>query len=71
MPDLHGRHRWYGFVSIKQAVTTDELVAWEGHGANHGLHAARFSAIDIDVTDPKIRNFIQGPADWHLGPAPV
>lgn len=71
VPGLHGRHGWYGFDWMKHETTADEAATWEGHGANLGLRATRFPAIDIDVTDREIRDFIQGLADRHLGPAPA
>ncbi|WP_179166243.1 AAA family ATPase [Azospirillum agricola] len=71
VPGLHGRHGWYGFDWMKHETTAEDAATWEGHGANLGLRATRFPAIDIDVTDREIRDFIQGLADRHLGPAPA
>lgn len=71
VPGLHGRHGWYGFDWMKHTATAEDVLTWECHGANLGLRATRFPAIDIDVTDREIRDFIQGLADRHLGPAPA
>ncbi|MBK3797888.1 AAA family ATPase [Azospirillum brasilense] len=71
VPGLHGHHGWYGFDWMKHEATAEDVATWEGWKANLGLRATRFPAVDIDVTDLEIRDFIQGLADRHLGPAPA
>lgn len=71
VPGVLGRHGWYGWDWMKHETTAEDVMKWQRDGANLGLRATRFPAVDIDVTDRELRDVVQGTADRHLGAAPA
>jgi hypothetical protein len=63
--------RWAGYNWRKHEPTLDDVRQWCAHGANVGLRADRFPAVDIDCTDPQLVRIIAEAAQAKLGPAPV
>lgn len=44
---------------------------WDADGANIGLNAGQFPAVDIDCTSPELAQLVEDIAQGTLGPAPV
>lgn len=62
---------WSGYPWQGHQPTLRDILTWTKHGANVGLQAAHYPAIDIDVTNPEIADLIEAEAVRCLGPAPV
>lgn len=62
---------WHGYGWRKHTPTAEEVHAWCLNGANVGLKADRYPAIDIDCTDEAISHIIRTVAEATLGKAPV
>lgn len=62
---------WSGYPWQGHQPTLRDILTWTKHGANVGLHAAHYPAIDIDVTNPEIAETIEAEAVRFLGPAPI
>lgn len=61
-----GGYDWQGYEP-----SYNDVQNWEASGANFGLKAGRFPAIDIDCTDTELAELIEGLALNTLGMAPV
>lgn len=71
VPGLRGQNGWYGYDWMKYPAPSATIVAgWQRDGANLGLRAAHFPAVDIDCTDPALAGVIEQLAVAHLGLAP-
>lgn len=62
---------WVGYNWRKHRPPRDEVRQWEQHGANIGLLADQYPALDIDCLDPVLSDEIAAIAEHFLGPAPV
>jgi len=62
---------WYGYDWRKHVPTLDDVKRWAINGANVGLRADRFPAVDIDTMDEKLAQIIEDVAIAKLGPASV
>lgn len=62
---------WRGYDWRKYETQETDVRRWELAGANIGLRAGRFPAIDVDVTDTDLALEIEKWALETLGPAPV
>ena len=62
---------WGGYDWRVFQPTQAHAEAWDRHGANIGLHASQFPAVDIDCTDESLARIISDLAAETLGPAPV
>jgi P4 family phage/plasmid primase-like protien len=63
---------WYGYNWRAEPKPSHARVqSWLDDGANIGLKATNFPAVDIDVTNTSLANLIQRLAGQHLGLAPV
>jgi P4 family phage/plasmid primase-like protien len=62
---------WGGYDWRKAAVFRAHAEMWMSHGANIGLKADHYPALDIDVTEPSLAQVIEDAAQLHLGPAPI
>ncbi|MDI3304631.1 MAG: phage/plasmid primase, P4 family [Burkholderia multivorans] len=68
---MNGDGTWHGINWRALSPTTESDVARWGHmGANIGLRAAYYPAVDVDCTDPALASVIEKMALLHLGPAP-
>jgi P4 family phage/plasmid primase-like protien len=61
---------WGGYAWQKHEPTIDDVRTWCLDGANIGLRAGRWPAIDIDCLDEGIAKMVEGAA-LRLGAAPV
>jgi putative DNA primase/helicase len=62
---------WYGYNWQKAgAATLREVAQWDADGANVGLRAGSFPAVDIDCSDEQLVEVIRALAIAHLGRAP-
>jgi P4 family phage/plasmid primase-like protien len=62
---------WYGYNWQKAApATLRDVAQWDADGANVGLRAGAFPAVDIDCTDAQLVEVIRSLAIQHLGIAP-
>lgn len=62
---------WGGYGWLKYPTTIDDAQQWASDGANIGLKAEQFPALDIDSLDPFISTEVAALAQRVLGPAPV
>jgi P4 family phage/plasmid primase-like protien len=62
---------WGGYDWRKTPVFRAHAELWGSQGANIGLAASNFPALDIDVTDETLAKIVQDAALLHLGPAPI
>lgn len=62
---------WAGYGWLRHVATADDVKQWAQDGANIGLLAERFPAVDVDCTDPTLAAEITGLAQRVLGAAPV
>ncbi len=62
---------WGGYDWRGHETTIKDAVTWDMHGANVGLRAANFPAVDIDTADPDLAAMIERRAREILGDAPV
>lgn len=67
----YGDGSWGGYAWRKHAAAEANAIAWDGHGANIGLHAGNFPAVDIDTHNEDLARIIDDVAHDVLGPAPV
>lgn len=71
VPGKSGVDGWYGYNWRKEPQpNATEVAYWAKHGANIGLRAGFFPAIDIDCTNQTLSNIIRGMAFTHLGVGP-
>lgn len=61
---------WAGYDWRAHQATIEDVRGWSVAGANIGLRAARFPAVDIDTTNVSLANIIAQRAVEFLGPAP-
>jgi len=61
---------WGGYDWRKHETTLKDAVTWDMHGANIGLRAANFPAVDIDTSDAELSAMIESRARDILGDAP-
>jgi P4 family phage/plasmid primase-like protien len=61
---------WGGYNWREFRPALGHAKVWEEQGANIGLHAAQFPAVDIDCTEPALAAEIKRVALAALGPAP-
>lgn len=66
----YGDGLWGGYNWREFKPTAGHAKAWDEQGANIGLHAAQFPAVDIDCTDASLVAAIKAIALATLGPAP-
>jgi putative DNA primase/helicase len=62
---------WGGYAWQRHETNREEVQQWLLDGANIGLKAARFPAIDIDTTDPQLVMLVTQLALSYLGHAPA
>lgn len=62
--------RWAGFGWRKHETTAEDIERWESDGANFGLRADCFPALDIDSLNEGIAKRVEELALRMLGPAP-
>lgn len=62
---------WGGYSWQGHETTAGDVIEWQKAGANVGLHAAHYPAIDIDVTREDIAETIHAEARRVFGEAPV
>jgi len=62
---------WAGYGWLKHETTLNDVKQWAQDGANLGLLAATFPAVDIDCMDVALAREIGLLAQRILGPAPV
>lgn len=62
---------WAGIDWRRYGTTLDDVKKWSLDGANIGLRAARYPAVDIDTLDGRLAEIVEGIAKETLGPAPV
>jgi len=62
---------WGGYDWRNYQETAESIEVWEQWGANVGLRADKYPAVDIDVTDPGLAQIVRGIALSALGGAPV
>jgi P4 family phage/plasmid primase-like protien len=62
---------WGGYDWLKHEPTESDIKQWAQDGANFGILAAKYPAVDIDVLDPDLAEVLQTTALACLGPAPV
>lgn len=67
----NGSGTWGGYHWQTYSPTAGDVIEWQKAGANVGLHAARYPAIDIDVTREDIADTIHAEARRAFGDAPV
>lgn len=71
VPGLRRRDGWVGMHGWQDYHTEpDDPARWESWGANVGMVADHFPAVDIDVDDPELSRVALRLALEHLGPAP-
>lgn len=71
-PGLRSRSGlWYGYDWRKHVPTVEDVKQWAINGANIGLRADRFPAVDIDTMDESLAKIIEDVAVAKLGPAAV
>jgi putative DNA primase/helicase len=63
----YGSGLWGGYAWQTARLSRDEVARVDATGANIGLRAARFPAIDIDVTDPALAQRIAAVVEAQLG----
>lgn len=68
---LNSSGLWAGYDWRRAEHTAAEIAAWESIGANVGLLAKNYPAVDIDCTDPSLAQMIADLALMKLGPAPI
>lgn len=61
---------WGGYKWLTFEPTEDDVRVWEQAGANIGLLAAQYPAVDIDVTHAELAEHVLQAAVEVLGPAP-
>lgn len=72
IPGLRARSGlWYGYDWRRHVPTIDDVRAWALSGANVGLRADRFPAVDIDTMDEGLAQIVEDVALAKLGPAPI
>lgn len=72
VPGKKGKEGWYGYPFLTAGTPSRaEVARWERDGANVGLLAARYPALDIDVKSEKLGRVVRHFAERVLGPAPV
>jgi P4 family phage/plasmid primase-like protien len=69
-PGRRGPHGWAGYPWQDAPCTLADAERMERDGANVGLAAGRFPALDIDCTDPELAQLVEGVAREVLGGAP-
>lgn len=63
---------WVGYNWLAaEPPTVADLERWEKWGANVGLRADMYPALDIDCDDPQLAQFVQQEAQRVLGTAPI
>lgn len=72
IPGVLTRHGWVGHDLTKRVyLDLGQAESYEAAGANFGLAADRFPAIDVDVDDPSLTHRILPTLFKHLGEGPV
>lgn len=72
VPGILGADKsWIGY-DWRQAPTASQLALsnWRGDGANIGMRANTFPAVDVDCTDADLAQLLEGLTLTYLGPAP-
>lgn len=67
-PARRGFQGWAGYDWRREDIPAAQIDAW---GANVGLQAREYPAIDIDCTDPGLVRVVEGSALLSLGDAPA
>lgn len=62
---------WTGYDWRQHMPSIDDIRQWSRDGANFGLLASNFPAVDIDCLEPGLAKIIEDVARAQLGPAPV
>lgn len=63
---------WVGYPWTKQEMPSEsDIQEWESWGANIGLHAKMYPALDVDVDHPQLARFVVQEAIKRLGSAPI
>lgn len=62
---------WHGYDWQRAQHTLDEVRAWNRQGANVGMRASLFPAIDIDCKNEALAKAMQAQVDAMLGHPPV
>lgn len=72
IPGLRGQSGlWYGYDWRKHRATAEDVKQWALAGANVGIRADNFPAVDIDTMDERLAQIIEDVALAKFGPAPV
>lgn len=72
VPGKHyGEGVWGGYNWREFKPTAGHARAWDEQGANIGLHAANYPALDIDSTEPVVVRLVRDAAEMLLGDAPT
>lgn len=66
-----GAGLWTGYDWRQHVATIDDVRQWSRDGANIGLLATNFPAVDIDCLEPGLAKIIEDVALAQLGPAPI
>lgn len=61
---------WGGYDWLKHPPTLEEVREWELWGANVGILAEQYPAVDIDVLDPELAEILEDVVTDVLGNAP-
>ena len=67
----YGDGLWGGYNWREFKPAAGHALAWDEQGANIGLHAAHFPAVDIDSTEPVVVRLVRDAAEMLLGDAPT
>lgn len=62
---------WGGYDWRRHEPAIDDVRQWVFDGANVGLRATNFPAVDIDTTDPQLAQMVEDAALAKLGIAPI
>ena len=70
-PARHTPQGWVGYHWLKETPTLQDVTQWAVSGANLGLRADHYPALDIDSLDPELATRVESFARKMLGAAPV
>lgn len=73
VPGKKGSQGWYGynFIAREEAAAESDVDVWMQWGANVGLLAEHYPALDIDCEDPTLSQAVSSIAEDILGGGPV
>jgi putative DNA primase/helicase len=70
-PGRLGPRGWAGYNWVQHQATREDAASWDRAGANAGLRARLYPALDVDSSDPALVETVKALALEHLGWAPV